>query len=122
MTVEALHFLASYYNMSIFQFQDKPPKGTKSESEASVKREYLLEINPNYLNEGPLDPWNMIDARWIDTSTGLYIDITTVRANLTARAEGTEGALSCKDRHHYVVSFPESRFSHFAPCDQCSFV
>ena len=63
----------------------------------------MLEINPGYNKVGPYDELNMIDARWIDTDNGLFIDITTVRPNMTARAEGVEGALMCKDKHHYLV-------------------
>lgn len=44
----------------------------------------------------------MIDARWIDTQNGLFIDISTVRPEHQRRAEGIEGALMVKDRHHYL--------------------
>lgn len=67
------------------------------------RRQYLLEINPSFALEGPLDQYNMIEARWIDINTGVFIDITTVRPNETARAEGKEGAMKCKDNHKYMV-------------------
>jgi len=41
-------------------------------------KKYLLEVNPHYANTSTRDRYNVIDARWIDTSTGLYIDITAV--------------------------------------------
>lgn len=41
-------------------------------------KKYLLEVNPHYTNATTKDRHNVIDARWIDTSTGLYIDITAV--------------------------------------------
>ncbi|XP_014551309.1 hypothetical protein COCVIDRAFT_113211 [Bipolaris victoriae FI3] len=41
-------------------------------------KKYLLEVNPNYNNKSTSDKYNLIDARWIDTSNGLYIDITTL--------------------------------------------
>ncbi|KAF2852504.1 hypothetical protein T440DRAFT_553393 [Plenodomus tracheiphilus IPT5] len=41
-------------------------------------KKYLLEINPQHINTSTTDKYNLIDARWIDTSTGLYIDITTL--------------------------------------------
>lgn len=44
----------------------------------SMKKKYLLEINPAYTNSSTKDRQNKIDARWIDTSTGLFIDITTL--------------------------------------------
>ena len=94
MTVETLSFLASYYNMSVHHHHlPHIPQG----------RDYLFEINPGFASEGPFDKLNMIDARWIDTETGLFIDITTVRPNNTARNLGIEGSLMCKDKHHYLV-------------------
>ena len=69
----------------------------------SSGRSYLLEINPHYTLRGIEDNLNVIDARWIDTDTGLFIDISTVRRNYTAINGGIEGALMCKDRHHYLV-------------------
>ena len=89
-----IHFLAKYYNMTEYGFRIPGAK---------EGRTYLLEINPHYDVREAADGANVIDARWIDTDTGLFIDITTVRADHAARARGIEGALMCKDRHHYVV-------------------
>ncbi|KAK4940920.1 mannosyltransferase [Elasticomyces elasticus] len=86
-------FLAKFYNMTEYHFR---LPGVKN------GRTYLLEVNPHYTIRGIEDKLNVIDARWIDTETGLFIDISTVRANYTARAEGIEGALMCKDKHHYL--------------------
>ncbi|KAG9194316.1 hypothetical protein G6011_04351 [Alternaria panax] len=41
-------------------------------------KKYLIEVNPNYTNKSTTDIYNHIDIRWIDVSTGLYIDITTI--------------------------------------------
>ena len=90
-----LGFLARYYNMTEYRY-DFPG--------ANSSRAYLLDINPHYTVRGVEDSWNVIDGRWIDTETGLFIDITAVRQNDTAVAEGIKGALMCKDRHHYLVS------------------
>ena len=87
-------FLAKYYNMTEYHF--RLPGNSKG-------RTYLLEVNPRYTNGTIADKLNVIDARWIDTDTGLFIDVSTVRANHTARAQGIEGALMCKDKHHYLV-------------------
>lgn len=87
-----MHMLASYYNMSTFHYKTlRLPEG----------RDYLLEVNPNYVNREQNDKLNVIDARWIDTESGLFIDITTVRYNLTHPAG--EGILSCKDGHEFRV-------------------
>jgi hypothetical protein len=96
-------YLAKYYNMTEYHF---------SLPEIETGRNYLLEINPHYNIRGTEDKFNVIDARWIDTDTGLFIDISTVRKNYTAIAQGIEGALMCKDRHHYLVRQPKAlRFS-----------
>ncbi len=92
---ETIHFLARYYNMTEYHF---------SLPGLSAGRDYLLEINPHYMIGGTNDTLNVIDARWIDTETGLFIDVSTVRKNWTAIEDGVEGALMCKDKHHYFVS------------------
>ncbi|KAK0733992.1 LicD family-domain-containing protein [Lasiosphaeria miniovina] len=86
----SMFFLAAYYNMSVFYHRmPGKPKG----------REYLLEVNPHYQNRGQTDKLNVIDARWIDMESGLFIDITTVRYNMTHPAG--EGMMSCKDGHEF---------------------
>ncbi|KAI9853801.1 MAG: hypothetical protein M1830_006629 [Pleopsidium flavum] len=88
-----MHFLASYYNMTVHHYKlPHIPQG----------REYMLEINPSYVKRTQADEFNVIDARWIDTETGLFIDITTVRKNEARISNGTEGALIVKDKHHYL--------------------
>jgi len=88
----SMHYLAAYYNMTVFHYKTpRIPEG----------RDYMLEINPYYVNREQTDKLNVIDARWVDTDTGLFIDITTARYNLTHPAG--EGMLSCKDGHEYRV-------------------
>jgi LicD family len=64
-------------------------------------RDYLLEINPNYKNDSITDFLNVIDGRWIDMESGLFIDITTLRPNRTAEALGQRGMMMCKDKHWF---------------------
>ncbi|KAI9811124.1 MAG: hypothetical protein M1832_001055 [Thelocarpon impressellum] len=65
---ETMQFLANFYNMTTYHYKTpRLPKG----------RDYLLEINPNHVVRERDDTLNVIDARWIDTDTGLFIDITT---------------------------------------------
>ncbi|KAK3329594.1 mannosylphosphorylation protein [Apodospora peruviana] len=86
----SIFYLAAYYNMSVFHYQSpRIPDG----------RDYMLEVNPHYLNREQTDRLNKIDARWIDTESGLFIDITTARYNLTH--PGGEGMMSCKDGHEF---------------------
>jgi LicD family len=97
-------FLAKYYNMTEYHF---------SLPDIETGRNYLLEINPHYTIRGTEDKFNVIDGRWVDTDTGLFIDISTVRKNYTAIAEGISGALMCKDNHHYLVRSPKLHVSLF---------
>jgi len=90
----SMHYLASYYNMSVFHYKTpRIPEG----------RDYMLEVNPHYVNRLQTDKLNVIDARWVDTTSGLFIDITTARYNLTHPAG--PGMLVCKDGHEYRVRF-----------------
>jgi hypothetical protein len=100
-------YLAKYYNMTEYHF---------SLPEIETGRNYLLEINPHYTIRRTEDKLNVIDGRWIDTDTGLFIDISTVRKNHTAIAQGITGALMCKDKHHYLVRFT---MPHFSPRNLC---
>ncbi|KAF2623177.1 hypothetical protein BU25DRAFT_414685 [Macroventuria anomochaeta] len=59
----------------------REPEGLKSgvwETVMEEGKKYLLEVNPHYTDISTSDTHNVIDARWIDTHTGLFIDITTV--------------------------------------------
>ncbi|KAG9233562.1 LicD family-domain-containing protein [Amylocarpus encephaloides] len=90
MSEPSMQYLASYYNMSMFHYKTpRIPEG----------RDYFLEINPHYINREQTDRMNVIDARWVDTTSGLFIDITTARYNWTHPAG--KGMLSCKDGHEY---------------------
>ncbi|KAK5007289.1 hypothetical protein LTR28_005469, partial [Elasticomyces elasticus] len=109
MSEKSMHHLADFYNMTIHHY--KLPGASKG-------RDYMLEVNPHYTNASTEDSLNVIDARWVDTESGLFIDITTLRRNETAEAEGKKGAMMCKDAHHYMFDdiFPlrESVFENTA--------
>lgn len=92
-TVDTLSFLYNYYQLYVFHWTNPEfPEG----------KDYMLEVNPNYLFMDEFDYLNGIDARWIDMHTGIFIDITAVRVNETAKALG-ETDLMCKDSHKYNV-------------------
>ncbi|KAJ5586918.1 uncharacterized protein N7459_002683 [Penicillium hispanicum] len=90
-----IHFLADYYNMTEHHFELPHVEGGRT---------YLLEINPYYVVKSTKDTLNVIDGRWIDMSSGLFIDITAVRKDDEKRKTGYKEALMCKDRHHYDES------------------
>ncbi|KAI4087001.1 MAG: hypothetical protein LQ344_007097 [Seirophora lacunosa] len=84
---DTMAFLASYYNMTIH---------TVRTTHAPQGKNYMLEINPQYANPSPTDELNTIDARWIDTLTGVFIDVTAVHPKRTR-----PGLMYCKDNHIY---------------------
>ncbi|KAK3315351.1 LicD family-domain-containing protein [Apodospora peruviana] len=60
-------------------------------------KKYLLDINPSH-SKPRLEGKNIIDARWIDTSNGMFVDIT----GLAEREPETQpGIWSCKNFHRY---------------------
>ena len=72
-------------------------------------RTYLLDINPHYSIVSTRDVANKIDARWIDTTTGKFIDITAVHRDTLDTSGGSSEMLFCKDGHQYKVC-PSSFF------------
>lgn len=89
-----MFFLAAYHNMTTWYYKD--------ENGSHGDRCFLLEVNPHFEHRETDDRANVIDARWIDTSTGLYIDITAARYHL--HHEAGEGILYDKNMHEYRVS------------------
>jgi hypothetical protein len=62
-----------------------------------VSKTYLLDVNPHHVDVDRGDGMNIIDARWIDTTNGMFIDITGVRE----READRPGVWSCKNKHRY---------------------
>lgn len=85
-----MFFLAAYHNMTTWYYRyDGAPEG----------RHFLLEVNPHFVHRETNDRLNVIDARWIDTTTGLFIDITAARYSI-GHPRG-EGMLYDKNYHEY---------------------
>jgi hypothetical protein len=66
--------------------------------DSTVKREYLLDVNPMSWERVRGDGMNIIDARWIDIHNGLYIDITGL-SEIDPNNE--PGIVKCKNEHRY---------------------
>ena len=60
--------------------------------------DYLMDVNPNSAQRIRGAGRNVIDARWIDTTNGMFIDITGLSEN---DPEGKPGVVSCKNNHYY---------------------
>ncbi|KAI3327927.1 LicD family-domain-containing protein [Xylariaceae sp. AK1471] len=119
-----LQFLGGRYNRSTHEYYyndvDNPPNtdtdtdtsilsgsGTGSRSGATItkmkkekkkKKTYLLDVNPHHSDLTKGNGANIIDARWIDTSNGMFIDITGLRER---EVERSPGVWSCKNNHRY---------------------
>ncbi|KXX79994.1 Protein MNN4 [Madurella mycetomatis] len=50
-------------------------------------RTYLLDVNPHYAEAGRRQGRNVIDARWIDLDTGMFVDITALDRGYMASKE-----------------------------------
>lgn len=85
-----LNFMGKHFNQTIHTYL--PP-----ESEKTYR--YLLDVNPWAWERVRGDGNNIIDARWIDTTNGLYIDITGLSETSASRPD----EVSCKNDHHYDV-------------------
>ncbi|KAJ3510260.1 hypothetical protein NM208_g15556 [Fusarium decemcellulare] len=101
-----MYFLAAYHNMTIYYYQyEGAPEG----------RFFQLEVNPYFKHRGRDDTMNVIDARWIDMQTGLFIDITAARYD-PGHMMG-EGVLYDKHDHEfkdkYVFPLRDTTFEGF---------
>ncbi|KAI1842906.1 hypothetical protein JX265_012035 [Neoarthrinium moseri] len=87
-----LHYLGKNLNRTIHEYEYFDEKGAKK------TKEYLLDINPHHSDVGRGDGQNVIDARWIDISNGMFIDITGLAER---QPSGSPGVWSCKNFHRY---------------------
>lgn len=88
-----LDYLGKHHNMTMYNWTD-----TSIFDGTPVNRTYLLDINPNSVERLRGDGQNVIDARWIDMSNGLFIDITGLAET---KPETSPGEWSCKNYHRY---------------------
>lgn len=95
MSISTLQYLAKNFNRTTHEYH------FKDESGKDVKKEYLLDVNPHHSDINRGNGMNVIDARWIDVSNGMFIDIT----GLAERSPSTQpGVWSCKNFHRYRTS------------------
>ncbi|KAG2415285.1 hypothetical protein HFD88_006476 [Aspergillus terreus] len=86
-----LLYLADHYNQTIVQY---------SPDDSDVQRKYLLDVNPWARQRERGKGLNIIDARWIDMRTGLYIDITGLSKLDPERPDMWQ----CKNNHKYELT------------------
>lgn len=87
-----LTWLAENLNMTMHNYTS-----TNTDGEV-VSRNYLLDVNPNHVDRARGDGMNVIDARWVDMTNGLFIDITGLAETNPANQPGI---WSCKNFHRY---------------------
>ena len=61
--------------------------------------EYIIKINPNFINRNPNDRDNIIDARIISKKCGLFIDITFLTSF------NDNNYYNCKSPHYYLKDY-----------------
>lgn len=87
-----LTYLGEHYNMTTHKYRSEDGK---------VEREFLLDVG-NMIHERVRgDGMNVIDARWIDVTNGLFIDITGLSET---HPDSAPGVWSCKNYHRYQTS------------------
>lgn len=71
MTAASLYLLAKHFNQSIVVDYCNHEKDTTT-------HQYFIDVNPHFMNVLDGDSANLIDARFIDLHTGMYVDITAL--------------------------------------------
>jgi len=88
-----LYYLGKNYNRTEHEYHYRDEATGRT-----ITKKYLLDINPHHVEKSRGDGMNVIDARWVDTSNGMFIDIT----GLAERDPATNpGVWSCKNYHRY---------------------
>ncbi|KAL4816297.1 LicD family-domain-containing protein [Aspergillus spinulosporus] len=83
--------LADEFNGTVAQYNTTNP---------DTQHSYLLDVNPWARQRDRGKGLNIIDARWIDMQTGLYIDIT----GLSKLNKEKPNEWGCKNNHNYMLS------------------
>lgn len=94
-TASTLQYLGDHYNRTMHEYRYTDASG---EEKTKV---YLLDVNPYHVERERGDGMNVIDARWIDTSNGMFIDITGLAERDPTKAPGI---WACKNNHRYKTT------------------
>lgn len=98
-TANTMQFMADNYNRTEHAWNYTVPHEHGKHNEI-VQTKYLFDINPHH-NDTEVDRMNIIDARWIDMSTGMYVDLTVLKERNPANKPGV---WSCTNNHRYLSS------------------
>ncbi|KAJ6537482.1 LicD family-domain-containing protein [Mycena vulgaris] len=92
----ALEYLGKSHNRTLHEY-----RFVDEHTGREMQKTFLLDINPYHSERERLQGQNVIDARWIDVSNGMFIDITALAERDPARHPGV---WSCKNFHRYRSS------------------
>ena len=93
-TENTMTYLRENLSMTFHNYTSETKDGTL------ISREYLLDVNPQSADESRGNGLNIIDARWIDVTNGLFIDITAVRET---QPKLSPGIWNDKNGHYYSI-------------------
>ncbi|OTB13011.1 hypothetical protein K445DRAFT_304717 [Daldinia sp. EC12] len=98
MPTATLTYLGRYFNRTLHDYRFLDGEQGQGQRNLYINKTYLLDVNPYHTDLTRGNGANVIDARWIDVDTGLFVDIT----GLAERdAAGAPGVWSCKNAHKY---------------------
>ncbi|PSR77853.1 LicD family-domain-containing protein [Coniella lustricola] len=95
-TAATLQYLGDHYNRTMHEY-----RYTDEETGEQRTKVYLLDVNPYHVDRLRGNGMNVIDARWIDTSNGMFIDITGLAEWDPKRHPGL---WACKNNHRYKTT------------------
>ncbi|KAK4166154.1 LicD family-domain-containing protein [Cladorrhinum sp. PSN259] len=105
-SIATLDFMSHNFNGTLHEWkyvldsEDDADNETYVEGQV-VTKTYLLDVNPNYIEVDRGQGNNVIDARWIDVETGMFVDITAL---VERQPDSMPGLWSCKNFHYYQTS------------------
>lgn len=95
-TAATLQYLGDHYNRTMHEY-----RYTDEETGKEHTKVYLLDVNPYHVDRLRGNGMNVIDARWIDTTNGMFIDITGLAEWDPNRHPGL---WACKNNHRYKTT------------------
>ncbi|CAN8104451.1 unnamed protein product [Discula destructiva] len=93
-TASSIGYLAAHYNRTRHEY-----RYVDAATGAPRTKVYLLDVNPHHVDRARGNMMNVIDARWIDTDTGMFVDITGL-----GERPGARDVWGCKNNHWYKTT------------------
>lgn len=108
MTAESLFDLARHYNHTVVvDYSDN--------ENYSMAHLYFIDVNPHFMTRKDENRTNVIDARFIDTASGMYVDITGL--TITSRPKGELNNTVVRTRLPHLINSDYSSLLNSASAD-----